>query len=126
VVTATKINQAASATLRLRATDMAGGVTNGDPALLTIGRGPDVRRTVTLHHVPRGESHITLQNGTPGLDEVRLRVDGHAFELTNLVDGEVRTLDVSAAMRRGDHTTVTLHAVAPRGGTAVVLVSDSQ
>jgi hypothetical protein len=51
-------------------------------------------------------------------------VNGRQFLLTELQDGETRTLDVASAMRAGNNNTIRLVAHAARGGTAMVLVSD--
>jgi hypothetical protein len=68
---------------------------------------------------------VRISNGTPGLDRVRLVVNGHHFEAADLHDGDKRTLDVSSSMRKGSDNTIVVVAYGPRGGSAAVLVSDS-
>jgi hypothetical protein len=125
LVTATKVDQGAKSSFTLRATDATGASTDCDPALVTVGGEPGESPVQVLHHVARAESHVTITNGTPGVDRVRLVVNGHTFEERNLLDGERRTLDVSAAMRKGGDNTILVVAHGPRHSSAVVFVSDS-
>jgi hypothetical protein len=74
-VLAAKIDQSAGSSVALQVTDVAGNVTNCDPALLSVGTQPGVPTTQTVHHVSRGESSVTIQNGTPGLTQLALIVD---------------------------------------------------
>jgi hypothetical protein len=124
VVVATKIDQSKTSQVALQVTNVAGQVTNCDPILTEVGRdGPyGVPRAATFHHVAQGESHVTISNGTPGLARLRLVVNGHAYEVTALTDGETRLLDVSSAMRRGDNT-LTLIAQGKTDGTATILIA---
>jgi hypothetical protein len=124
LVTATKLDQTTSSSVTLRATDQTGASTDCDPALVTIGREPGVPRTSRLHHVARGETKVTIHNGTPGLSAVQLRVNGRMYMVADFHAGERRTVDIAAAMRTGSRTTINVTAVGPRGGSAVVLVSD--
>jgi hypothetical protein len=77
-----------------------------------------------LDHVALGESHLTLVNGRPGVDRLRIQVNGHEFKLTDLVGGQTQTLDLSSAMRRGARNTVVVVAHGPRDSSATVMVSD--
>jgi hypothetical protein len=124
-VTATRLNSALSGSMTLRAIDLAGNVTNCDPILTEVGKdGPGgAPRSETYHHLARGESQLTVTNGVPGLDRLRVVVNGRQFELRNLDDGETRTLDVSSAMRKGDNT-ITLIAQGKDDGIATVLIAD--
>jgi hypothetical protein len=125
LVTATKLDQSTRSTFTIRATDQTGAARDCDPALVTVGQGPGERAVQVLHHLVKTESHVTLTNNTPGVDRVRLVVNGHRFELANLRDGETRTLDVSSAMRTGTSNTLVVVAHGRRGSSAVVLVSDA-
>jgi N-acetylneuraminic acid mutarotase len=124
LVTATKLDQTTGSSVTFEATDQAGATTDCDPALLSVGREAGLPRSVTLHHVARAESWVMIRNGTPGVTELRLRVNGHSFVMDKLTDGQTRTLDVSAAMRKGERNTITVQAIGPRGSRATVLVSD--
>ena len=120
VVTGTKTDQTKGAQVGLRATDVAGNVTNCDPELLTIKPG-DVQR---IRDVPRSEHRLTLSNGSPGLRILRVTVNRKTFELGHLRSGEVRVLDISSAMVAGSHNTVTLQGYGRRGSSAEVVLSE--
>jgi hypothetical protein len=125
IVTATKINQAKSSQVALQVTDQAGNITNCDPILTEVGRdGPGgAPVSETFHHVARGESRLQITNGTPGVSRLKVTVNGRDFEVRGLDDGEVRSLDVGSAMRRGNNT-ITITAEGKDRGAATVMISD--
>jgi hypothetical protein len=125
VAVATRITQRARVTLTLHATDQTGAATSSDPALVTVGREPGDSPVQVIQHLASGESQVTITDGTPGVNHVRLLVNGHPFEVADLHDGQTQTLDVSSAMRTGSDNTIVVIAHGPRGSSAVVLVSDS-
>ena len=120
VVTGTKTDQSKGAQVGLRATDVAGNVTDCDPELLTIKPG-EVQR---IRDVPRSENRLTLSNGSPGLRTLRVTVNRKTFELAPLRSGEVRVLDISSAMVAGSRNTVTIRGYGRRGSSADVVLSD--
>jgi hypothetical protein len=125
IVVATKTDQTKTSRVALQVTNVAREVTNCDPILTEVGRdGPHgAPRAETFRHVAQGESRVTIVNNTPGLTRLKLVVDGHVFEVTGLMDGETRLVDVSPAMRRGNNT-ITLVAQGKSDGTANVLIAD--
>lgn len=125
LVTATKVDQSARSTLTLHATDQTGAGTDCDPALMSVGRAPGDSPVQVIHHVARTESHVTITNGTPGVGRIRLEINGHHFEATDLHNDQVRTLEVSSAMRKGSDNTILVIAHGPRDSSAVVMLSDS-
>ncbi len=125
VVRAIKINQSLPSTVQLTATDVAGNKTTCDRvfALLQIRKaGKPVSQTYT--GLPQAESKVRIANGSPGVKRVKLVVNGTRFKVWGLADGEVRFLDVSAAMRAGNANTITVTARGKRGGSVVVIISD--
>ena len=120
VVTGTKTDQSKGAQVGLRATDVAGNVTDCDPELLTIKPG-EVQR---IRDVPRSEHRLTLSNGSPGLRTLRVTVNRKTFELGHLRSSEVRVLDISSAMVAGSHNTITIRGYGRRGSSADVVLSD--
>jgi transposase len=49
--------------------------------------------------VARAESHVTtIANSTPGVDSLRLLVNGQTFDVTDVQSGGKRTLDASAGV----------------------------
>ena len=121
VVTATRVDGSLSMQLALHVADVAGNVTACDPILTELGREPGVPHVETFHHVARDESLVTIYNDTPGLTSLALIVDGRRREVTRLKDGEVRTIDASDLMRRGENT-VTLETHGKPGGAATIMI----
>jgi hypothetical protein len=125
VVTATKIDQTLGSTIALQVTDVAGNVTNCDPALLTINRLTGQPASTTLTHIARAESQVRIQNdATQGAGTIQINVNGKTFTAAGLRNNEVRTLNVSSAMTAGNNNTITLTAVGQPGSSATVLVSN--
>ena len=54
------------------------------------------------------------------------RTNGHGFEMENLHDGEIRTLDIGSAMHKGTRNIVLVAANGPRGGSAVLIMETEQ
>ena len=120
-----KLDLTRTATVALRVTNLAGQFTDCDPALVTVGRQPGDSPVEVIKHVAQGESQVTVTNATPGVDRLRLIVDGQKFEVIDLQDGETRTLDVSSAMRRGTDNTIIVVCHGRKGSSAVVMIADT-
>ena len=123
VVTATKINQSLSSQLQLTVSDVAGNVTVCDPVDVTVGREAGTPVSTTLTGIPAAEHWIEVHNGTPGLTNLAVRVNGTRWQVAGLKPGETRTLDVARAMQ-GSNNTVVLTPTGRPGGSAWVLVRD--
>jgi hypothetical protein len=121
VVTATKIDQSAGATVVLKATDLAGNVTTCDPAIVTVKSSANKATTIT--GVAQAESSVSIYNNTPGVRQIDIRVNGKLFRATRLANGEVRTINVASALKAGNNNRIVLTA---RGGSgsAEVVISD--
>jgi hypothetical protein len=124
IVTATKVIQTANSTFALRASDQTGATTDCDPAVVTVGHEPGESPAHIIHHVAKGESRLTMVNGMPGIDRLRILVNGHHVELGDLEDGQTVTLDLSSAMRDGTDNTVQVVAHGPPYSHAVVVISN--
>ena len=74
--------------------------------------------------IPRAENMITIANGTPGLTNLRITVNGTEFQVDGLKGGEVRELDVASAMLPGDNNTIAFTGLGKPEGAAWVLVHD--
>jgi hypothetical protein len=124
VVTATKVNSGHSAVLKLEVINRAGKTLTCDPVVaeLTDQRGENSRQVFS--NLRQAESKVQLINGTPGLDRVRLRVNGRRFELDAVENGEQRSVDVASAMRPGADNTLVVRAYGPRGGRAALVITD--
>ncbi len=123
LVTATKTNQAQSAQVALRVTDVAGNFTDCDPVLATVtARG--TTRIQKLTGLPQAEHVISLTNGKPGLTSLKIAVNGHHYTLARLKNNQRRHLDIAQAMRPGTHNTITLTGTGKRGATGDILITD--
>lgn len=124
VVTATKVDQSQGSELALQLTDVAGNVTNCDPVFTDLGSQNGKPGWQVSTDLSPAEHVVTVQNGNPGLNRVRVIVNRTAFDLTGLKNGEVRTLDVAKAMHPGDTNVVILHGIGTKGASAEVLIWD--
>ena len=70
------------------------------------------------------ESRLILSNGTPGISQLRLTVNGMDFRVTGMQDGQERTLDIGAALRSGDANRIEVTSYGKPGGSATLLVTD--
>jgi hypothetical protein len=122
VVIATKVDQSLGAQVALTVTDQAGNVTDCDPVLVQLSSNG----SQTFTGLPQAENKITIKNGQPGLTRLQAVVNGRRFGLNNLRDNEVRTLDVSSAMRPGNTNTIILRGYGKPGASADVLIWDGK
>jgi hypothetical protein len=125
VVTSTKIDESLPSEVALRATDLAGNVTNCDPVLTTLALTTGRRVQQTFTDIPREEHFVTIQNGSPGLKRVEIRVNGKLFEVDSLRANQLRTIDIAGAMVAGRKNTITLVGHGVPGDSAMVLIADS-
>ena len=123
-VTATKIDQSRSAHVTILATDLAGNTVTCDPVITLVQRSTKVDPQNSRVRVSQAENKIQIINGAPGLRTVNALVNGVNFKTTGLRNGEVRTIDVSSAMRPGNKNVIYLKAHGPQGGSATVVISD--
>jgi hypothetical protein len=123
-ITATKIDQSRSAHVAMTVTDVAGNSITCDPVISLVQRslGSDPQGTNT--GIPQAENKVLVMNGAPGLRNLEAVVNGIRFKVTGLKDGENRTIDVSSAMRAGDDNVITVKGHGPKGGSAMIVVSD--
>jgi cysteine-rich repeat protein len=124
IVTGTKINQSLKAQVMLEVKDVAGNTTTCDPVLTLLVRENGKPVTETLTDIPDIESQITIANGSPGIKNLLVTVNGVAFRVNGLKDFEERSFDVSSAMRPGDNNTITLTAWGKPGSQATIIVSE--
>jgi len=134
-VTATKINQSASAEIELTVVDLCGHTTVFDPvfATITIPRfNSPVTRSFNFNHrevahfngVGHTEGIVLLHNDTPGVQSLLIRVNRSEFR-TKLSDGEVKKIDISSALIHGSNT-VTVVAIGRPNGSVDLSISDGK
>jgi hypothetical protein len=147
-VTATKIDQSASAVVQLTVTDLLGHVTVFDPVYATItvpGAAVDSdsndnsdsksnskshhaeefnfnhREVVSFDGIGRTEGLVSLLNGTPGVESLVIRVNGSQFR-TRLSDGKTKKIDISSALLHGTNT-VTVAVFGDPGSSVDLAIS---
>ncbi|MFI5092457.1 MAG: ice-binding family protein [Candidatus Acidiferrales bacterium] len=139
-VTATKINQAASAVVELTATDLCGHRTVFDPVSATItipvtkshSRAQKSQRVAAFNfdHWERAsfdgightEGIVLVQNATPGVESLVITVNRIQFR-TKLSDGEIKKIDISSALFHGTNK-VTIAAFGDGGSSVDLTISD--
>jgi Ice-binding-like len=132
-VTATKINQAASAVVELTVTDLLGHMTVFDPVFATItipafksnhARKFDFnhREKARYDGIGQTEGKVLLQNDAHGVDFLVIRVNGSEFK-THLSGGETKSIDISSALFHGTNT-VSVAAFGKPGGSVDLTISD--
>jgi hypothetical protein len=125
LVVATKINQLQTAQITIKATDVAGNATTCDPYVADLLVGPGGQPyTETITGVAAADSHLLLENGTPGIRDFTITVNGQPFSLAGVADAQQHGLDLSSAMLAGDGNIVVLTASGPPGASAFVVISD--
>jgi hypothetical protein len=125
VVTVTKVNQSQSTQVAFDVFDVAGNKTSCDPVLVTLSETPGQPQVLRFTGLPQAEGTIAIANGTPGLRDVQITVNGREFEVEHLRPGKRRTLSVAAAMQPGNANTIALSADGPAKGEADVPISDA-
>jgi hypothetical protein len=123
-VTATKQILSERSRIQVAVIDTIGGVTPCDPVLTLVIRDVNKPVTETLSDIPREESKIAVTNGSPGVRQLFVTVNGVRFRLSNLKDREKRSLDVSSAMVPGNTNVISLSATGKKTGSAFVLIHD--
>jgi hypothetical protein len=138
-VTATKIDQSASAVVELTVTDLCGNTIVFDPIFATItipvfgfrsqshrAEKFDFDHWVVTHFdgIVRAEGIVLLQNDTPGVESLLITVNGRHFR-TQLSDGKTKRIDISSALFHGTNT-VTIAAFGDRGSSVDLSISDGK
>jgi hypothetical protein len=64
----------------------------------------------------------TVVNGSPGLDQLRINVNGTDFESGRLKDGQTATVNIGRAMNRGSDNTITFEFRGQPGDSAWIVI----
>ena len=121
---ATKVDLSLASQVELYATTSDGQRFRCDPVLVEVSRTTGQPRPMTIAGLPQAESRISVSNGTPGLTNLRVEVNGRSWQLAGMKDGETRELDVAPAMVPGERNTIVLTPLGRPGASAVVLIHD--
>jgi hypothetical protein len=122
VITLTIVDSTLPLTWTVRATDLKGNVKSVDPVSLKLTRtrgGPEAR---TVTGIPREEHFIDLANGSPGLNQLRINVNGTDFESGRLGDGQTGTVNIGRAMNPGSNNTITFEFRGQPGDSAWIII----
>src|SRR5207253_5775295 len=98
IVTVNKTDLSQSTQVTLQVKDVAGNLTNCDPVMVSVGRTPDLPRTIKTR-VSGADNDVTIYNRRPGLQGLKIKVNKDSIEVEDLKPGEVRTIDLSKVMR---------------------------
>jgi hypothetical protein len=123
-VTATKINQSQAAHVTIQVTDLAGNTVTCDPIITLVQRSVGGDPQKSKGRVTQAENTVLIMNGDPGLKKLTTVVNGVVFKTTGLRDGEVRSIDISSALKPGDRNKIIVKGHGPKDSTAMVVVSD--
>jgi hypothetical protein len=138
-VTATKINQSASAAVELTVTDLCGNTIVFDPVFATITIPAvqshskaqaaakfdfDHRIVANFDGIARTEGIVLLQNSTPGVESLVITVNGTKFK-TQLSDGQTKKLDISSALYHGTNK-VRVAVFGDSGSSLDLTISDGK
>jgi len=123
-ITATKINQSQAAHVTIVVTDLAGNAVTCDPVISLIQRSTKNDPQANRVRVSQEENKIQIMNGEPGLRTFTALVNGTTFKVTGLRNNEVRTIDISSAMRPGNKNVIYVKGHGPQNASAMVVISD--
>lgn len=134
-VTAIKIDQSRSAVVELTVTDLCGHITVFDPVFATITIPATTsshakefdfthREVARFDGIGRTEGKLLLQNDTPGVALLLIRVNGSEFR-ARLSDGESKKIDISSALLHGSNT-VRVAAFGAPGSSLDLTISDGK
>jgi uncharacterized delta-60 repeat protein len=119
-----KLAPSLAARVELRIVDCSGNSLLTDPVLDNL-KVPKRQVKRVFRNLPAAEHYLRLENGTPGLTELKLWVNGRRAHAGLLTDGEILRLDLAPWMRAGSRNVVRLVASGPTGATASLLIGDA-
>lgn len=123
-VTATKIDQSLGSSVGLQITDVAGNSVTCDPAILNLSRDPGKPATTTVNGIAKSEHYVHVNNGTPGVANLTISVNGKTFKVHGLTAGQKTTIDISSALVAGANSVI-LTATGSPGGSMIAVIADS-
>lgn len=119
-VSAVRVSTSKSSQLTVKATDGAGKTVTCDPVETTVMKLKNDNGDQTFYNLPWEEHFVTVENG--GLRALEVIVNGTTFKMKRLDDDEVRTIDVSSAMKHNNKNTITLSPKGKKGETADITI----
>jgi hypothetical protein len=95
-----------------------------EPTTTTLRINKGQKAVESLRMVPEAEHFVEIDNGGPGLNWLRIDVNGKYFRSLSLTSGGTTNIDASAAMNR-DENTLTFTGEGNTGSFANITLSDS-
>ena len=95
-----------------------------DPIITTLRIKSGHQAEQAFHMIAKSEHFIDVENGSPGLNALRIDVNGNVFTTRSLRSGELIRIDASAAMTLAKNT-LTFIGEGKTGSFANIEVSDS-
>ena len=124
VLRATTIRSSKSSNLLVRVTDVAGNETTCDPVFATVRVGTKAKPGVqTFRNLPAAECKFAITNGRPGLQRLRIAINGRVWKDLKLKPGKSVRLDAALVMKKSRNT-VTVTAYGRKGSTALLAIAD--
>lgn len=113
-----------SSYVKFKLTDVAGNISYIDPVCVDASRGHGAPFTIKPS-IEGQEGLVTIHNGTPGLKNFRLEVNGAHFEVAGLKDGEDRFLDITSALSLDSNNSVVITPLGKPDGTAFLVFAST-
>lgn len=108
--------------------DVAGNVSTVDPVLIDPDRQPGTPSPLGVKRITQDVGVITIQNGTPGLKNVRIDIVNGInvahIQVAGLHDGEVRVVDITSSIPAGG-TAITLTPLGKPGGHGLFVFANA-
>jgi hypothetical protein len=90
--------------------------------VIVVGRVRGTPVSQTFTPVADVDHLVQLTNRNPGVDNVRLEVNGKVIEVAGLRDGEQRTVDIASALQPGLTNTLVITTEGKPGGSAEIRI----
>lgn len=123
-ITATKIFNDKKGSFELTIEDCCGHVKVCDPVLTSLVRAQGRPVVDTFFEIAQEEGFVKISNGSPGLRNLAVVVNGERFQVPALRDNEEIVLDVTTAMKPGLQNMLSLVGYGKPGGSASILIWD--
>ncbi len=114
-----------SSYVKFRLTDMAGNTTYISPLLFDATRQPGAPVPFAVKDVTKQVGVVTIQNGSPGLKNLRFQVNNGLqlthVEVAGMKDGEIRVVDLRGSLPNLSGPTVEITPLGKPGGKALII-----
>lgn len=123
-INAASLDPSKPAAVRVRVTNVAGGATIGNVAFQHLAISAGNRVEQTFNNILAQQHILTVVNSKPGLQSIRVQVNGKLFRVVELQDGASQPIDLSSALTLAANT-VTVFGTGERGDSALIVIGDA-